>query len=137
MSLGLLTDLVTMGKDIKSLVKGDGSGFISKALGSFTKKTDPATGLDVSGRARDALEQWPTPTKAGISVGYQGVQTGKALKGLDYFSRINNANVLLAKDNWNAVFQSINTSNTLPNLGGDSDIDESKAASSPTITLES
>ena len=31
MSLGLLTDLVTMGKDIKSLVKGDGSGFISKA----------------------------------------------------------------------------------------------------------
>ena len=136
-NLGFLTDLVTMGKDISSLMKGDGTGFMSKALQSFTSKTDPKSGLAVPGKARGVMENWPKPTVGGVSVGYQGIQTGRALRGLDYFAKINNASVLLAKDNWGAVYNSINTSNRLPNLGDESDIEESKAAGSPTITLES
>ena len=134
--LGFLNDLMTMGKDISSLMKGDGTGFMSKALQSFTTQKDKS-GLAVPGKARGVLENWPKPTVGGVSVGYQGIQTGRALRGLDYFAKINNASVLLAKDNWGAVYNSINTSNRLPNLGDESDIEESKAAGSPTITLES
>ena len=139
-NLGFLTDLVTMGQDVKQLVKGlegDGTGFMSKAFKSFMTETNPESGLEIPGRARGALENWPKITPSGVSVGYQGIQTGRALRGLDYFTKINNANVLLAKDNWGAVYNSINTGNRLPRLGDDSEIEESKTAASPTITLES
>ena len=135
--LAFLNNLMTMGKDIGSLIKGDETGFMSKALQSFTSKTDSESGLAIPGKARGVLENWPKPTVGGVTVGYQGIQTGRALRGLDYFAKIDNASILLAKDNWGAVYNSINTSNRLPRLrGGDSAIEESKAASSPTITLE-
>ena len=69
-NLGFLTDLVTMGKDISSLMKGDGTGFMSKALQSFTTQKDKS-GLAVPGKARGVLENWPKPTVGGVSVGYQ------------------------------------------------------------------
>ena len=133
-NLGFLTNLVSMGKDIKSLVSGgDDPGFISKALKSFTTKKD-AAGVTV-GKGRSVLEDWPEAKNYGVTVGYQGIQTGNALKGLDYFSKIDNARVLLARDNWNAVFNAIQSSNRLPRLGGDTDIDESITAAAPTIGL--
>tara|TARA_R100001530_G_C4318671_1_gene155112 strand:- start:1294 stop:1722 length:429 start_codon:yes stop_codon:yes gene_type:complete len=133
-SLGFLTDLVSMGKDIKSLVSGgDDPGFVSKALKSFTTKKDSA-GVTV-GKGRGVLEDWPEAKNYGVTVGYQGIQTGNALRGLDYFSKIDNARILLARDNWNAVFNAIQSSNRLPRLGDETDIDEPTTAAAPTIGL--
>ena len=120
--LGILDALGTMGKDIKGLVRGtldieegkESTGFIAKALGSFTDKTD-AEGIT-------------TPIANHM---------GNALRGLDYFSKLNNAQILLARDNWNAVYDAISTSNRLPKLSSSDDIDESIAAASPTIDLDS
>ena len=136
LNLGFLTSLVSMGKDIKSLVKGDGTGFMSKALKSFTSEKDPVTGVSTPGRGRSVLENWPEAKQYGVTVGYQGTHTGNALKGLDYFAKLQNARVLIAKDNWGAVYNAINSSNRLPKLG-DSDTDESIAAAAPTIDLDS
>ena len=136
LNLGFLTNLVTMGKDIYSLTQGDTSGmsgFMSKFAKSFTTKKD-AAGVTV-GKGRSVLEDWPEAKNYGVTVGYQGIQTGNALKGLDYFSKIDNARVLLARDNWNAVYGAIKSSNRLPRLGGDTDIDESITAAAPTIGL--
>ena len=136
-SLGFLTDLVTMGKDIYSLTQGDTSdmsGFMSKFAKSFTKSKDGEGGVTV-GKGRSVLEDWPEAKNYGVTVGYQGIQTGNALRGLDYFSKIDNARVLLARDNWNAVYGAIQSSNRLPRLGGDTDIDESITAAAPTIGL--
>ena len=58
-------------------------------------------------------------------------------EAIDYFAKINNAQILLARDNWNAVYQAIQSNNRLPKLGDESDIDESATASSPTIELGS
>ena len=136
-SLGFLNNLMTMGKDIYSLTQGDTSGmsgFMSKFAKSFTKSKDGEGGVTV-GKGRSVLEDWPEAKNYGVTVGYQGIQTGNALKGLDYFSKIDNARVLLARDNWNAVYGAIKSSNRLPRLGGDTDIDESITAAAPTIGL--
>ena len=142
--LGLLDALGSMGKDIKGLVRGtlgieegkEPTGFIAKALGSFTDKKD-SEGITTPGRAKSAIDKWPTFQPTGVSVGYQGGQTGRALRGLDYFAKLQNAQILLARDNWSAVYDAISTSNRLPKLSSGSDIDESTATSSPTIDLDS
>lgn len=139
LNLGFLTDLVSMGKDIKTMlkgVKGDDTGFISKFAKSFTTTKDDKSGISTPGRGRGVLENWPDAKQYGVTVGYQGTQTGNALKGLDYFAKLQNARVLLAKDNWGHVYNAINTSNRLPRLG-DSDVDESITAAAPTIDLDS
>mgnify|MGYP003109706971 FL=1 len=142
--LGILDALSKMGQDAKSLIRGtlgleegkEPTGFMAKALGSFTDKTD-AEGITTPGRAKSALDKWPTLQSSGVSVGYQGGQTGRALRGLDYFAKINNAQVLLARDNWNAVYQAIQSNNRLPRLASKDDVDESTSAASPTIELGS
>ena len=142
--LGILNALSQMGQDAKNLIRGtlgleegkEPTGFMAKALSSFTDKTD-AEGITTPGRAKSALDKFPTIQSSGVSVGYQGGQTGRALRGLDYFAKINNAQILLARDNWNAVYDAISTSNRLPKLSSGSDIDESTATSSPTIDLDS
>lgn len=142
--LGILNALSQMGQDAKNLIRGtlgleegkEPTGFMAKALSSFTDKTD-AEGITTPGRAKSALDKFPTIQSSGVSVGYQGGQTGRALRGLDYFAKINNAQILLARDNWNAVYQAIQSNNRLPKLGDESDIDESATASSPTIELGS
>ena len=142
--LGILDALGTMGKDIKGLVRGtlgieegkESTGFIAKALRSFTDTTD-AEGITTPGKAKSVLDKWPKFQPTGVSVSYQGSQTGRALRGLDYFAKLNNAQILLARDNWNAVYDAISTSNRLPKLSSSDDIDESIAAASPTIDLDS
>ena len=74
--LGLLDALGSMGKDIKGLVRGtlgieegkEPTGFIAKALGSFTDKKD-AEGITTPGRAKSAIDKWPTFQPTGVSVG--------------------------------------------------------------------
>lgn len=142
--LGLLNTLSKMGSDVRDAVRGklgitegkEPTGFMAKALSSFTDTTD-SEGITTPGRAKSALDKFPTIKQQGINVGYQGGQTGQALRGLDYMARINNAQILLTRDNWGAVFNAISSSNKLPRLSSDDDIDESTSASSPTISLGS